>query len=854
MKIFLKRKLALVLALMLVIPILLHQNTVVASAAATPSFVKSTVEISGTGETYQLEIKNKVAKSKYKWSSTNTKVAKVSSSGLVTTVNKGTATVKCVITYPSKKTKTLSCKVTVIIPATELVISNVTLVNGAYQMTLGTSMDFNTTLTPANSSDKVYWDIWRGDKDCIRIDDSAEGKVTAIKAGKVVLRARAAKASTKEAANLSIVDDAVIIEVTGPSATVKSADLTSSSEIKVVFDSPVQQSTVIGTNGILSENIQISMRKDTKGVLAKDPGTLKASLSSDNKTLTITSANAFEGQYGINVTSKVLTKDGLAIEDFYKQLSYNDTMGPDIASVTLDDTGVIATINFTEVVNFDNFKVSGAKVASMNGTSASVNTISILNTTSNYVISADKKSVTINLSGIAATDNGKLFSVVISGIKDLSGNLPAYAYLTAYLQTDTSPKPQARLLYVTRTSYNTITATFDRGIQFGGYAQIAGGMQMIGVVDSTNPRNVNYTISDAEAQYTGIKQVNVGYWRSYNVITTDTSANSWHPFNVDFTADKTSPVLMNYEYDASSNILTLTFTEDVKLTLAAGTFSSIYTSSNDDIKPGYNLTYTNQLHTDGNNIIKLKLAGMTSIGNYTFSLYQGFVTDNYRNLSPSIPLTISNGGAGSSSELPAPTVITQSADNPSEIYLYFANKLDKPSAEDINNYKIMGVSIIKAELKTNSAEGATVILTVQDSSIKETVARPLTISGVRGYNNAYGPIISFSTSIELKENCKPTFVNAVYDTVSKNAIRMNFDEQIKGTLTVRVFQTLTSGQVIEIPNSVIITNNYAYINLGTVLPVNTLLTISVVDSTSAITDMSGNRTILPPSIPVLVSY
>ena len=83
--------------------------------AATPSFKETKVEIIGEGETYQLDIKNKVDGSKYKWSSTNTKVARVSSKGLVTSVGKGSATIRCIITYPTNKTKTLNCKVTVII-------------------------------------------------------------------------------------------------------------------------------------------------------------------------------------------------------------------------------------------------------------------------------------------------------------------------------------------------------------------------------------------------------------------------------------------------------------------------------------------------------------------------------------------------------------------------------------------------------------------------------------------------------------------------------------------------------------------------------------------------------------------
>lgn len=845
------RKLAMLMTFVLIVPIFWNMNIVVAQAAATPSFVQSTVEIVGTGETYQLEIKDKVDKSTYKWSSSNEKIATVTSKGVVTSVDKGTVTIKCKITYPSKKTKTLSCKVTVSIPANEISISNATLVNGAHVLSLGSTMDFDTQLLPANTSDKVFWSIGGGDASCIRIDDATAGKITATKAGKVILVATAAKSSTKESADLSIINDAIIVEVVGPTATVKSVDFTSSNVITVVFDSAVNSGTVIGQNNKLTDNIEVTMSKDTKGVLAADPGALTASLSTDMKTLTITSANAFNGYYGISFTNGIKTLDGTALESYYKKLYYVDTTPPAYVGTTLDDSGFIATINFSEPLDYTNLKINGAAVVSTTGATATAASLSSLNNVLNYTISADKKSLIINLSKISAADYGKMFSVYISGIKDLSGNVPATVYLTAYLQTDTSAKPQARLISINRTGYNTLTATFDRAIQYGGFLQIAGGTTIYGVVDATNTKKVNYTITDTEALYTGVKQVSVGFWNSYNVISSDTSANTMQNFYVDFTADSTSPVMTGYTYDVEKGILTLTYNEEVTLKSTSGVILSTFTTLSDDIIPNTNISYTKISHTEGNNIIKLQLTGVSTIGTYTFTLEQGFVTDNFKNKSVTKSMVLTTTGS-SSSELPGPYAITQSPTNLSQIYVKFINKLDKASAENVSNYTITGLTILSATLTENTSTGGTVLLTIADGSNAVEVSRPVTIKGVMGYNNSYTAITSYSTNVTLKENARPYYTSITFDSTAKNIVKLNFNEAIQGTMTVKVTQMLGSSSY-EITGTVTVSGSSVVITLPSPPVANNWLRVDVL--TNTITDLNGNSvTTMQPSYMVNAAY
>lgn len=856
MKMFRSKKFVLLMTLLLLVPLIWNRKTDVVYAA-TPSFAQSKIEIVGTGETKQLEIKNKVKDSKYKWSSSNKAVAKVSSKGVVTSVGSGTATIKCVITYPNKKTKTLSCKVTVTIPATDIKINNATEVNGAHIMTLGQTYTFNTTITPTNSSDKVFWYIGGGDKECIKINDNTKGSVTATKVGKVILVASAAKTATQAAADASIINDAIIIEVKGPSATVRSAEMVNSNEIKVVFDSPVNPNTVIGLNNKLTSNIEISQRKDVKGVLAKDPGNLTASLSADGQTLTIKSANAMSGEYGIHFTKGILTTSGVAIEEYYKQISFVDTFPPTIVETSYDDTGMIATIKFNEPIDFSNFKASNATLVATSGTSADLTTLSILNNTLNYVIAEDKQSVSINLSKISPSDYGKLFSVIFSGIKDMSGNAPASYTLTVLLKVDTSVKPQARVISVTRSGYNTITATFDRAIQYGGMISINNGGSINGVVDTKDSKKVHYTLTDSQAQMTGVQTVTIGYWSSYNADPADNYARQMHTFYVDFTGDRTNPVLLKYEYDPTTSVLTLTYSEPVTAKLSTGIFSARLLTSTDEIKPNTNITYTVMSHTEGDNILKLKMTNMTIIGTYTFNLEQGFAEDSFKNPTLQSGISISNS-SGSAAELPRPLLITQSATNLSEIYVEFGNRLDVASAENKDNYSIAGVTILKAEVIKNTIDsGATVLLTVADGSIEATVPRPITIKGIKGYNNSFTEMSSYTVEVELKDNKRPYFIDPLqFDKNSRNTVLMKFSEPIQGNITVKVTQMPSSGSnsiAYEIPNTVTISGNVVYIGLSSTPLNNSLLKVEIL--TNDLKDTSGNAVVpISPMLYCSVQY
>uniref|UniRef100_UPI0031B81561 Ig-like domain-containing protein n=1 Tax=Anaerolentibacter hominis TaxID=3079009 RepID=UPI0031B81561 len=154
------KKLAFVLALVMIV-------TVAAPAAANKSDAAAAQKLNATSKTldvgnknsgkYDFNIKNKVAGSKYSWTSSNKKVATVNKSGVVTAVAPGKATISVKITLPNKTTKTLKATVTVRQDASKVAIK--TSKFDTANMVVGGSYDFDRTMTPKVSTNKTYWTV-----------------------------------------------------------------------------------------------------------------------------------------------------------------------------------------------------------------------------------------------------------------------------------------------------------------------------------------------------------------------------------------------------------------------------------------------------------------------------------------------------------------------------------------------------------------------------------------------------------------------------------------------------------------------------------------------------------------------
>ncbi|MGB8452971.1 MAG: Ig-like domain-containing protein [Anaerocolumna sp.] len=822
-----------ILLAVLLITSVFPENGAMSLAATAPSLSMSSKTLVGVGTAFTLSVKN-LDNTKVKsaiWYTTNKSIVTVNAStGHVTSVGKGTAYIKCKITYKDGTILRPYCKVMVKIPATAIDITN-TPVEGmnSFVITVGNNIDFNSVLTPGTASDLITYSI--DNTNYATVDK--RGIVTALKAG--IVRLTATASLTKAGASTSLVKDTVNIQIIPKSASVQSAVLTDTTTLAVTFDSAINESTVMNDGDELLDSVSIKAMVNEDGDMADKLGDLTASLSSDGKTLTITSENAFNGLYGLHLTGSILTSEGTALTEYYKDLELYDTKAPYFKDYEVDDTGLIATLEFSEAMDFSNMSVSKVSLVKSSQT-ADTDTLSLLKTKTNYVKSDDSKSLIIDLSDMDTDDQNKTFAVVFSGLKDKAGNYPSNSIITAYVTTDTSEKAQAKLKTLTRTGYNILTATFTRAIKTPGEVVLSNGKTIDGEVDKDNNMTVNFTLDSSSAKLTGSQKVSIGYWDSYNVKDSDHTADKYTVKTVNFTVDKDEPVLRSNkltteEEDDVSYILTLTYDKNVILDSDSGNFTSRLVTSNDDIYPQKKLVYRASVK-DKVVTVKLDKEQFDENGSYTITIPEGFVKDNFNNESNKTEINVNRSGS-TGTELPAPESMEQSSDDPSIILVTFENKVDKSTAENKGNYTILGVSISKAELIENNSSGATVQLTLKEGTVSVTATYVVTIKGVKGYSDSYTEMEEYETTLLLYDNDGPSITKVTYSY--PRTVKLIFDEEIDGTASFNVIQ---SGE--DLAEDYAISGNTVTIYLNDIPKMNVRMTITPANSND-ITDSSGNK-------------
>lgn len=579
MKMRIRKMMLFLLTVMLLVPMLSSSSVAMAKVKNkhNPKLTCSKKTLTEKGETFKLSVKDVKGKvKKITWSSLNDKVATVQqgkNSKTVTVISgeKGNTRIKCTIYFHGGIKYTAYCKVTVIPAATKIEISKVYKdTNGRHIIAVGQSYDFDSKLTPKGAGEQTFWSIDKPEYAKV----NKNGTVTGLKPGIVNLTATAAKSQSKVAS--STVKDTISIEIVKidtyedyngysdywdswddsdywdhwdfynewdeqwnnqgnpgtQSFNVKDVKL-SGKTINITFDKPINSSTVIGYNNALLNSVTITPKLDSYNVMAGSTGNLTATLSNDGKVLTIQAANNLSGVYGIRLMSSIKSTDGSTLKEYNKDLAISDKNEPSYINYTLDKSGLIVTMNFDEVMDFSKMSIVDVKAADK-GQTLTPETIKILSTSSNYAKSADGKSLTINLTGIPATDKSRKISIRLVDVKDMAGNSLKSSTSVVVFSLNPNQMPQAKPVAFKRTNYNTLAVTFDREIQTPGYVLI-NNEWIPGGVDANNPFIVNYTLTPTATLLNGNQKVSIGYWNSYNVKQEDKSAEGWKEYYVNFT-------------------------------------------------------------------------------------------------------------------------------------------------------------------------------------------------------------------------------------------------------------------------------------------------------------------------------
>lgn len=110
----------------------------------------------------------------------------------------------------------------------------------------------------------------------------------------------------------------------------------------------------------------------------------------------------------------------------------------------------------------------------------------------------------------------------------------------------------------------------------------------------------------------------------------------------------------------------------------------------------------------------------------------------------------------------------------------FQNRLDEDSAAAAANYTFSGGPVVSGtEVVSNTDQGCMVGLILKENSIPEIGEYELSISGVKGYNNAYLAMENYKETIKLNDNT-PAFYKSSEFVRGKtaNQIVLSFSENI----------------------------------------------------------------------------
>lgn len=795
-------------------------NTYAASIAL--SATSKTVVV---GNTYTLSVKNATNVSKTSWKSSNTKIATVNGKGLVNPVAVGTATITATVYFKDGTQKQLSSKVTVKkrVPATSVSLNVVHDEINAQIIEVGGKYDFNTKLSPSNSTDSTYYTI----SDTTYATVNSAGVVTGVKPGITVLEARIGvnKTEASKSTNKVVARTYILVRpktgttptptptatptptpVAEPKAT--GVTLVSAQEIKIIFNTPISKSSVIDGNGnLITGAITITPSNNASAL-----GKLSAKLSSDQTELYITASGEFAGVYVTTIFNKTESVNGTPVQATSFQNDFIDTVGPMYKETTISDNGYKAQIHFSEAID-----ISKLHILQVYG---ETNTYvkSHIGNANNYVLSSDKKTLTIDL--IATGQKVVNAMVEMTGIKDLKGNEAEPYVLSVIVRCDATEKPIANIVKVERINKTQLTATFDAAIETPGNVKIDG-LMSYGTVDPDNNKKVNYTIINTNI--TGSQPVTFSGWRNYNAVY---NSNVSQTRVVDFTLDTTPPILYKYELVSSVqnglvvNKLVLNYSKSVSLSALSGNLSALVYSSNGNILP-MNIAYTG-IAEDKTVTLTLTTQNLES-GTYNFTIPKDFVVDSLSNASTATTIQIQKS-AGSSNSLPAPSSVIQDATNPNRIIVTFNYKLDMASVANVSNYTLGAyTNPISATIEQQDNNKAVVVLTFANGVIGNTGTHALTIRGLKGYNGSYSEMKVYNTTLTLVENTSATVVSC--KQVSPYGIEIEMSKPVTGTGTFQVYtgstyiapaSCLVSGKTIYLSFSqavssvsyLILTNNY----------------------------------------------
>ena len=227
------------------------------------------------------------------WTSSNTAVATVSSTGLVTAVANGSATITATTADGSNKTATCTVTVNIPVPSTGISLSH----TSATLTAQGQTLQLSATITPDNATDKSV--TWTSSNTAVATVTNT-GLVTAVANGSATLTATTADGSNKTATCTVMVS--IPIPATGISLNQTSATLTSKGQTVQLTASVTPSNATNKSVTWTSSNLSVATVSNTGLVTAVANGSATITVTTaDGSNKTATCAVTVGKPNGINI-------------------------------------------------------------------------------------------------------------------------------------------------------------------------------------------------------------------------------------------------------------------------------------------------------------------------------------------------------------------------------------------------------------------------------------------------------------------------------------------------------------------------------------------------------------------------
>ncbi|MFD1929308.1 S-layer homology domain-containing protein [Sporosarcina siberiensis] len=599
------------------------------------------------------------------------------------------------------------------------------------------------------------------------------------------------------AANIDYAQGNKLPKPTPSAPSVESIEAINATQTEVKFTKAVDKASLFTTG---SSGAFIGTATVTMSTLdGKPAGTYSGKLSSDGKTLTVTTQNPLSKRYDV-VIDGLMTTEGDSVAKYEETITISaDQTAPTIIGTEKLNASKVK-VNFSEPMKAFTtvtFKYADNGAAIVNGAAAGQIAAAI---------TAGASDVTFSIG--ANIDASREIIATFIGAEDQAGNLISPNPATVSFMKGAADGVAPTVGPITQTGAKSFSIKFSEEIQTPPTVTGTGLAPNTVMKDETDPTVYHYTLNTGMLPVVATT-LSIG---SFDDLSGENNPGTTKV--VTFTQDTTAPQVTSSAVvkDATSKKEYLELTLDKNVDLIAASRIAGGTTNGSYIKNSVTTAIANGSLANapitykslGNKkVVRFELK--TLLGNtmdvkdavYSLNLAISNIVSEANTPITSAGVTFTRGEDGvvantNTNVLGAPVVSAVANDN-SKVHVLFPAEVDGASAVDVSNYSIDGAVIESVTLQPVSGGTQLAILNLAANSNTFTGVRNSMVSGVKAINSSK-TMLPFSSTLNLKENVVPTVTSAQLTDVDK--VTLTFSESVTTAAVTTDFELLIGGSAV----------------------------------------------------------